>query len=244
MDYTKKTNEDLVFMYQKGDMRALDQLRINVGPIVNAQVNRYISGPGHISRAALMAKADELLVDAARTYKRGTGAAFTTHLFNHLRRLDRYTKANANIAKMPEARANSITNFQNRVKELEDIKGRPPTDEEIADYMNIPVEEVRRMKKSLGREISESQLGGVSSVPYQHGNPVLDQLLEDIYFELTPDEKIVFDHLFGRHGKKKLKTGNEIARATGFSPAKVSQLRASIARKMKPHIGTTTGVDI
>lgn len=234
----------MALLYQKGDIKALDQLRINVAPLVNAQVNRYLSGPGHISRAAMMAKADELLVDAARTYKKTSGAMFTTHLFNHLRRLDRYTKANANIAHMPEARANSLTNFQNRVRELEDQKGRPPTDQEIADYMNISIEEVRRLKRALNREISESQMGQASADAYTRGNPVIDQLLEDIYFELTPDEKVVFDHLFGLHGKKKLKTGNEIAKATGFSTAKVSQLRKSIAMKMKPYIGTTTGVDL
>jgi hypothetical protein len=62
------------------------------------------------------------------------------------------------------------------------------------------------------------------------------QLLHDIYWELTPDEKMVFEYLFGMNGKKKVDTGKDLSRLTGFSQPKVSVIRSSIAKKLEPHL--------
>ncbi len=230
-----KTDEELAVAFQKrGDILALSELRRRCQAIVMSQVVRYLTGPGHISRAALEAKADELLVEAAKSFNPNAGAAFKTHLFNYLRRLDRYTKANANIAHVPEARASLITLFSTQMKVLEDEKRRPPTNEELADHMSWPVSSVELMRKSMHRELPWSQVGG----PQEQGmeSARITQLLDDIHFELAPDERIVLEHIMGR-GRKKLVQGQDIAKATGFSQAKVSMLRTRIAERMKPYLG-------
>lgn len=233
-----KTDEQLVAEFQSGNMAALSELRIRVAAVVQNQINRYISGPGHISRAALEAKADELLIAAAKSYRPDKGAAFRTHLFNYLRRLDRYVKANANVAHVPEAKANQITYFQNQIAVLHDQKNRPPTDEELADHMSWPIGDVRRMRNSLRREVPWSVMQGTQDQSMEQAR--IQLVLDDVYFELTPDEKSVFDHLFGLHGKKKLEKGQDIARETKFSQAKVSQLRSKIADRIRPHLGIST----
>lgn len=236
MTMTMKTDEQLAAAYaQRGDIAALNELRSRCQPMVQSQVIRYLTGPGHISRAALEAKADELFVDAAKSFKATGGASFKTHLFNYLRRLDRYTKTNANIAKMPEARANVITHFTTQMKVLEDQKRRPPTNEELADHLAWPVSSVELMRKSMRREIPWSQVAGPQEQSMERAR--IDQLLDDIYYELSPDERVVFEHLTGK-GRKKLTQGQDIAKATGFSQAKVSTLRTRIAQRMTPYLGS------
>lgn len=238
----QKSDEELVAAYQRrGDMLSLTHLRTRMTPLIQSQVGRYMTGPGHIARSSMEAKADELMIEAAKSFKPNMGAAFKTHLFNHLRRLDRYTKANANVAHVPEARANMITNFTTQLKVLEDQKRRPPTDEELADHMVLPVATIKLMRKSLRRELPWSQVAG----PQEHSleRARIEQLLDDIYYELTPDERVVFEHLMGR-GRKQLAQGQDIARATGFSQAKVSTLRKRIAERLRPYVGTQTVVTL
>ena len=232
------TAESLALAYQRGDHMALKDLRIRCSSIVQASVQRFMTGPGHIPRAVMEAKADELLVDAARTYKANTGASFNTHLFNHLRRLDRFTKANANVAKKPEARSNLITNFNQQYTILSEQKQRPPSAEELSDHMSIPLTQVQMMMSTQKREIPWSHGTGTSNAMMDNAH--VDMVLANIAHELTADEARVFDHLMGKNGKKQTSVGGELARLTGFSQAKVSQLRTSIAKKIKPHLNGMT----
>lgn len=230
------TVEDLVVQYQKKrDQVALNAVREHSRNIVYHHVNRFLQGPGHIPRPVMEAKADELLVQAADSFDPKAGASFTTHLFTHLRRLDRFTKANANVARTSEARAGMIVAFQNAMKELEDQKRRPPTDEELADHMSIPLTTIQMMRKTVRREVPWSQIAAPQEQAMERAKH--DQVFDDIYYELTPDERVVFEHLLGR-GRKQLSAGQDIAKATGFSQAKVSVLRTRIAERIKPYLGT------
>jgi DNA-directed RNA polymerase specialized sigma subunit len=238
MQPNQDSEEALALAFQRGDLEALRRLRSRTNDLVLASSRRFQTGPGHIPVTVLNAKADELLVDAARTYKPGTGATFRTHLFNHLRRLDRFTKANANIAHKPEARANMITNFNQQYALLADKKQRPPTPSEMADHMSIPVEHVQLMMSSQRREIPWSHGTGTSNASMNEAH--VNMVLSNIRHELTPDEIKVFDYLMGTNGKKKTAVGGEIAKGTGFSQAKVSQLRTAIAKKIQPHLSGMT----
>lgn len=235
------TEEQLAVAYQtKGDIAALAQLRVRVAPMMKATVDRYMTGPGHTSRFVMETKADELLVDAAKSFKPNAGAAFKTHLFNHLRRLDRFTKANANIAYKPESRANMLSNFNNQYAILTESKQRPPTEAEIADHMSIPLPVVQRMLKTQKREVPWSQVQGVSHQGMEDAKVTM--ILDDVSYRLTPDEKLVFDHITGRNGKKKVVSGGELAKVTGFSQAKVSTIRKRIAMLIQPMLGSTVQV--
>lgn len=231
-----QSEERMAVAVQGGDLRALAALRTSTAGFMAAQVQRYAMGPGHIPRAVFAAKADELLVAAAKSYDPKAGATFRTHLFNHLRRLDRFTKANANIAYKPEARANLLTNFNNQVAILTESKQRPPTPEEIADHMSLPLHVVARMQSSQRREIPWSQGEGATSNAEMNAARVT-QVLDDVAHELTADELLVFNLLTGRGGEKKTLAGGAIAKATGFSQAKVSQLRTRIAARIQPLLG-------
>lgn len=227
------TDEELVARWQKNrDRVALDTLRRNLKPLTQSQVNKYRANM--VPQAVIEAEADRILVESANSYDPGRGAGFRTHVFNNLRRLNRFSNARANVASIPEARAQSIGTYQRVFEQLSERKQRPPTTSELADELMWSEDAVRVMQRSVRRDIMGS--GVVTPVRLDTSSARESQLIDDIWWELTPDEKRVFEHITGRGGARKLDKGKDIARATGFSQAKVSQLRSAIARKMERHL--------
>lgn len=226
-------DEELVLRWQKSrDLASLDELRRATRPLVQSQVNKYRANA--VPQAVLEAHADQILVESANSYRPGAGATFRTHVFGNLRRLNRFSAARSNIATIPEARTQHIGVYQRVHDNLQSEKGRPPTTSELADELNWPRSQVLTMQRSLRRDIASTQL------PRQAVMDTLEtrrkHVLEDIWFELTPEEKIVYEHLTGSHGRKKLEKGQDIARVTGLSQAKVSQLRTAIGHKIEVHL--------
>jgi DNA-directed RNA polymerase specialized sigma subunit len=227
------SDEDLVKRWQQNrDRAALDELRVVTRPLVQSQVNKYRANS--VPQLVLEAKADQILVESADSYKFGRGATFRTHLFTNLKRLNRFSTARSNIATVPEARAQKIGVYQRAYEELQAQKRRPPTTSELADELHWSLAEVLTMQRSLRHDIIGSQLPEPARLDTEEARR--HQLIDNIWFELTPDEKIVFEYVTGTRGRRQLTQGQDIARATGFSQSKVSQLRTSIAHKMERYL--------
>jgi DNA-directed RNA polymerase sigma subunit (sigma70/sigma32) len=227
------TDEELVLRWQQGrDRAALDELRRRTRPLVQSQVNKYRANS--VPQSVLEAKADQILVESAGSYRPGTGAKFRTHLFTNLRRLNRFSAARSNIATIPEARTQRIGAYQRTYADLQARKRRPPTTSELADELNWQPSEVLTMQRSQRRDIMSSGL----KVPARMDTTEFRrrQVMEDIWFELTPDEQVVYAHLTGTHGRRRIERGQDISMATNFSPAKVSQIRTSIGHKIERHL--------
>lgn len=227
------TDEELVAKWQKGrDQAALEELRRRVKPLVQSQVNKYRSNS--VPMSVIEAKADQIFVASVKSFRSGVGAKFKTHLFGNLRRLNRFSTARSNVATIPEARAQKIGVYQRVYEDLKERKRRPPTAAELSDELNWPLNEVMTMQRSVRRDIITTQVSApprLDTTDYK-----TQQLIQDIWWELSMDEKKVFEYVVGTKGKKKLEKGKDIARATGFSQAKVSQLRKAIAKKMEAHL--------
>lgn len=226
-------DEELVKAWQeRRDYTALEGLRQSTKPLVQSQVNKYRSNA--VPQPVLESKADQIFVQSAKTYRHDRGATFRTHLFTNLRRLNRFSTARSNVGTIPEARAQKIGVYQRAHDNLQAHKHRPPTAAEMADELNWPLSEIMTMQRSLRRDIASSGLQAPARMDTSDARAT--QLMNDIWWELTPDEQTVFAHVTGTHGRRKLAKGQDVARATRFSQAKVSQLRTSIARKMERHL--------
>lgn len=225
------SDEDLVRRWQtRRDRAALDELRRETRALVQSQVSKYRSNA--VPQSVIEAEADRILVASATSYKHNAGATFRTHLFTNLKRLNRFSAARSNIARIPEARAQKIGVYQRVYEELQARKLRPPTTTELADELNWPQSEILNMQRSLRRDIITTTVPMVMDTSDARRARVVDE----IWYELTPDEQIVFAHVTGTHGRRKLAKGQDVARATGFSQAKVSQLRSAIGRKIEAHL--------
>lgn len=227
------TDEQLVAKWQTSrDTAALAELRRRTRPLVQSQVNKFRSNS--VPSVVLETKADQILVESADKFRPAAGARFRTFLFGNLRRLNRFSAARSNIATIPEARTQNIGVYQRVYDGLQAQKMRPPTTAELADELSWSQKEVRTMQRSLRRDIVSSSMSAPARLDTTEART--SGIMQDIWYELTPDEQRVYGHIIGRPGFRKTSKGQEISRATGFSPAKVSQLRSSIARKLEEHL--------
>lgn len=227
------SDEQLVARWQqRRDLQALDELRRRLRPLTQSQVNKYRSNS--VSTPLIESEADRILVASADGFRPRAGASFRTHVFTNLRRLNRFSIARSNIATIPEARAQNIGTFQRAFDELADEKGRPPTTSELADSLSWNPKAVVTMQRSLRRDIVGSNVA-VSTQADMSGARMMS-VLDDIWYELTPEEQMVFAYVTGTHGRRKVEKGQDVARLTGFSQAKVSQIRSAIARKIESHL--------
>lgn len=226
-------DEQLVIRWQqRRDHAALDELRRRLRPLTQSQVNKYRANS--VSTPLIESEADRILVASADSFRAGAGASFRTHVFTNLRRLNRFSIARSNIASIPEARAQNIGTFQRVHDELADAKARPPTTNELADALSWSPKAVLTMQRSLRRDV----IGSAVAVPSRMDmtGARMRSVLDDVWYELTPDEQRVYALVTGTHGHRKTEKGQDVARVTGFSQAKVSQLRSAIARKIEAHL--------
>jgi DNA-directed RNA polymerase specialized sigma subunit len=109
--------------------------------------------------------------------------------------------------------------------------GRDPAGHELSDKLKWPVNQVSAMELELRKEIPTSTLqSDMSSLkPSKEA-----EILQLIQYDLTSEEKIVYEHLLGMNGKPQLKPG-EIALRLNMSPSKVSRIKDSIGTKVKKY---------
>jgi DNA-directed RNA polymerase specialized sigma subunit len=213
----------------KKDLAALNELRRRLRPLTQSQVNKYRSNS--VSTALIESEADKILVTSADGFKSTAGASFRTYVFTNLRRLNRFSIARSNIATIPEARAQSIGVFTRVSGDLSSAKGRPATTSELADALSWNPKAVLTMQRSLRMDVMGSGFVDPQDKDMVGGRQ--QAVLDDIWYELTPEEKIVYEFTTGTHGRKKVSSGKDMARLTGFSQSKISQLRSAVASKME-----------
>jgi DNA-directed RNA polymerase specialized sigma subunit len=62
-----------------------------------------------------------------------------------------------------------------------------------------------------------------------------EEILRAVYFELGPEEKVVYEHTVGYGGKKPL-TVTELAKKLGTSPSNIVRTKHKIAVKIKKYV--------
>jgi len=219
MDLWKKWNVDR----SPGN---LNDLLDYMSPTIQSNVNKFKNAP--IPNSALNLEAKKWAVKSFETYNPDRNTKLSTHTTNWMKKLNRYVYSRQNVGYIPEERVIKIQTFNNVKSNLETKFGREPSQVELSDELSWPIQEVERMDKELRKDIAPtdamSDFGYISSDPSR-------EVLNYIYFELSPQEQSVYDYTIGSHGKNKL-SGNDIAKKLKVSPSKVSQLKRSIGEKM------------
>ena len=113
--------------------------------------------------------------------------------------------------------------------ELADRKRRAPSAMELSDELGWSLPEIERMERELVREVPEAALEDDFSF-----TRVTDaqKILNYIYYELSPQERVAFEHLTGWAGKKRL-SDKEIAEKLGVSLQRVKRIKAGISKKIQ-----------
>ena len=104
----------------------------------------------------------------------------------------------------------------------------------MADYLSIPISEVARYRKENVVMLAESGKSDFSNILVT--DPIKKYALEAIYYDLTPEEKIVYEYINGKAGKKQIGSTGEIAKLSGMTPSKVSRIKKRIAKKIEVYL--------
>lgn len=182
-------------------------------------------------------QAENQLLQGLHTYDPSKGS-LSTHLGWQMRGVGRFVEKNQNVARIPGTRIRYVGRMQNAERQLEDELGRAPTLNELARRAQMKTTQVEKLKK----ELRTVRLTGMSVD--ETGAPMSGETadfvvsadrekLELIYNDLTPMEKQVVDAVLGNNGQKPVDSTTQLAVKLKVSPARISNVRASIAKKME-----------
>lgn len=208
----------------------LEPLLKQVRPVISKASNVY-AGRVNIPRPAVEAEFEIKAIDAINTYDPNR-SALHTHMTNQMKAARRFITTYQNVARITEKRINRLGDYQRAVGSLQDDLGREPSVQEIADKMKQPKKMVSLLQMENKGEVPFSMMTGGSTI--EHRVSEEEEVLSLLPAELSREENLVYEYLTGVGGKPKL-NASAVARKLNMSPAKVSRIRSSIAKKVKKY---------
>lgn len=205
----------------------LRPLLSSLRPLIRKQSNQWAI-QRDVPPAAIHAEFLNHAVKALETYD-PSKSGLQTYLTYAMKKAPRFIKAHQNAAYIPETRSYSIQKFKDATTNLSDQLGRLPTQLELADHLQWSPKKVATMQKEV-RNLSSNPVGQASFDPTEYIPSRQAETLRLLPYDLTPEERSVFEYLYGVGGKPKLTPG-EISKKLKMSAPKVSRVKASIAAK-------------
>ena len=206
----------------------LQPLLQSINPMLQQSVNKF--APANVYRPALEAKANTVVIQSLRKYD-PTKAQLNTHLTLNLKSLQRWTMQHQNFSRAPEGRTKLIGPYNAAYQELNDLYGREPTVQELADRMKLSAKAVSKLQGEIRADLIASN----SEDPFLDEPTVHREVLELLHTALSPEELQVWELWYGYGGKPRVKKGGDIAKKLGWSDSKVSQVKKKIMEKYKTY---------
>jgi DNA-directed RNA polymerase specialized sigma subunit len=181
--------------------------------------------------------------EALQRFDPSKGAQLSTYLSLPMKRLGRWRNRYQNIGYIPEDRARHINLIQERERELTDLLGRPPSDTELADDVNIARKDLEHMRRipemsianvgKIRREIRPDlvaeSVGGAATLS---GPSELKERMVMLHGSLSPEDQMVLEHTYGDvFSRDTVEDPAELALKLNLSPQKIRASRSRILRK-------------
>jgi len=213
---------------KKEDLRPLIH---SFKPLVNHQANIWAGRVRDVPPAAIRAEFTNQFVQALQTYDPERGAGLGTHVRHQLKKAQRFVTTYQNPGRIPENRIYRIRELQDAETRLDEQFGRSPTQLELADHLKWSPRQVDVLQREVRKAMPTGQFETDPSTftPSRH-----KEVLRLLPYELSPEERSVFEYLYGVGGKPQLGPG-EIATKLNLSAPKVSRLKRSIAEKYEKY---------
>lgn len=221
------TNEELLIHFErwktKKDPEAFQQLYQHFEPAIQATVYKWNNNfePGTLETIGKVQ-----LVKAFESYDPKKNTSLNTHVYNYLQKMSRYVFNYGEAVRMPENLRLKMGSFIAAFEHLRDQLGRDPTVDELADELAWSRKNVQKM---LDYYYSENMESKINFVPVDYYDSK-DAVIESVYQTLSPEEKLVFEHLTG-YGGKPILSAKEIAKKLKTSPASVTRIRDKLLEK-------------
>lgn len=209
-------------------MKALD-------PIIQTEVNKW---SGAIGRPPIEAEAKKLALEAIDNYNPDSGAALATHVTNRLLKLSRAVYTHQDAVRLPEYKKLNVLTYNKTFSDLQGNLGRDPTNQELADTLAWSPRKLSQVQSAINQELVQSMDVGAGMFEQSSmwGSDSDDGVLEYMYFDMSPEDKILFEHSTGYTGKPVL-SNPELAAKLGITPAQLSYRKKLLIAKIKKQQG-------
>jgi DNA-directed RNA polymerase specialized sigma subunit len=229
---------------QTGDVKHFQELYGSMKNMIHTAASRAAYG-SNLPESAHKAYAAQAFLDALKTYNPSSGAALQTHVFGSVQnKVKRLNYMYSNLGHIPEPRMQAVGLYQTEQASMKAELGREPSAAELADRLNWNLSEVTKMQTELRKDLAMGE--GTEEQSFFESSKD-EEILDYIYYDIGPQEKAVYDYIFGKHGKPrkvKVKPNGKmtidydgIGLAMGMSSSKVrgifQNIRQSLTKALK-----------
>ena len=222
-DIGNSVNYDRV---RRGEPSAVSAYLKELQPTMEKAVKSFAGGD-----TAYMTKARMIALEAVESFDESKGADIKTHVFNHLKRLQRVSAQRGNLTRMPENASLQLNVIKRAIREYEADNGIEPTTEQLADITGFSrkrIDALTNMKPVVNDSLAVSPEG--DSMGAYNREASIDIYNNMIYDELDDIDKRIYEWSTG-YGKGIKLSNKEIAAKLNITPAAVSKRTAGIAAK-------------
>lgn len=209
----------------------LKPLMKQIDPVIQGEVNKWV---GAVARPVLEAKGRALALEAIKSYRPDAGAALATHITNRLLKLSRTVYSNQDAVRLPEHKKLKVNAYYNANRDLRAVHGREPTSVELADHLSWSPHMVSQIEASIAPELlgSEDMGAGLFETESIWAPNSDDGMVELIYFDLDPLDKLIFEHSTGYSGRPILSNPDLMAK-TKLSQGQLSYRKKKLIDKIQ-----------
>jgi hypothetical protein len=203
-------------------------------PVISKAVSRYPK----FHPAVMNAEAKRLAIGAIRSFDPNESASLSTHVFNHLRPMSRFSEEASRAVVIPREARTDVANLSKMQRDFMEENNREPNDSEIQDALGISGKKLTKLRNLSHYEFAEGALE--ESPESQQDDPMVRIWADYVYHDLNPRDKAIMDHRLGRNGRPVLST-EETAAKLGIHPTYVNRRAQEIAEKILRGINESRG---
>lgn len=200
-------------------------------PMIRSKVNVYKGKMKMIPDAAIESEFQLRFVDALKSYNPDKGS-LGTYVYRYLDKAKRFIVENQNVGRIPENRVYKIQLYNQARADLIEETDEEPSVPAIAKRLGWKVAEAERMDSELRNDLTTQSF---EDDPYALNPSKSEEILRLFKYELTGNERAVYEHLTG-YGKKRLTSTGAIAKELKMPDYQVSRLKNAIQKKLKRYI--------
>ena len=185
------------------------------------------------SKNSLRTKANLMALDAVKLYDPGKNTKLQSHVFNHLKGLNRIKAKRTHMVHIPE---NALLEL-NRLRKEQDAytaeHGREPTVSQLADATGLSIKRIEKLRTTHTSQTP------VSAALTEKGDSLFTKASDPqkiwadyVYYDLDDPDKKIFEWSTGYGGTPKI-SKMEMAKRLGISPAAVSRRVSKIIHMLE-----------
>lgn len=232
---------------ENGDPAALKKLVESNLRFVVSFAKKYKEGP--IGMADLIEEGNLGLIEAAKRFDPNKGVKFITYAAWWIRQAIIHALGEqGRTIRLPQRQANLLYQLGKHFSELKAALNRNPTSQELADDMEITVEQAAELMKFRKDDLSldasidrNSDLGLKDLLPEENVLPVDIGLIKEsfrhqvreIIDELNPRERKVIEERFGFNVNEEPRTLQKIGEELGITRERVRQIEQQAIKKLR-----------